>query len=82
MRIFDAMLLKREIGMTGSVEVNMLDTLKDGIVLTIEEHLVNNSCLEFLTDFVKKHKLNLLLENERYFISTSELKPSISVYDN
>jgi hypothetical protein len=83
MRIFDAMLWKREIGTSGSIEVKMLDTLKDGIVLTIEQQLVDSSCLEFLKEFVKKNKLNLLLDNERYFISTNALKPSsLSVWEN
>ena len=83
MRVFDAMLWKREIGAIGSIEVKMLDTLKDGMVLTIEQHLVTSNCLELLTDFVKKHKLNLMLDSERYFISTNVLKPfSSSMWEN
>lgn len=83
MRIFDAMLWKREIGTSGSIDVKMLDTMKEGIVLTIEQQLVDSSGLEFLKEFVKKNKLNLLLDNERYFISTNVLKPSrLSVWEN
>lgn len=76
MRIFDAMLYKREIGTGCSVEVKILDTLNDGIVLSIKENLVSKSALQFITDFVNHHKLNLLLDNERYFISTKALMPS------
>ena len=76
MRIFDAMLLKREIGNNCKLEVKMLETLNDGIVLSIEEDLVNSENLVFLADFVEQHKLSLLLDNERYYISTYALTPS------
>ena len=70
------MVFKREIGTSCSVDVKILDTLNDGIVLSIEENLVNGNDLVFLTDFVSQHKLSLLLEHERYFISTHALTPS------
>jgi hypothetical protein len=54
----------------------MLDTLKDGIVLSIEQNLVNSNDLVFITNFVNQHKLSLLLDSERYFISTNALAPS------
>lgn len=83
MKIFDAMLWKREIGTSCSINVKMLDTLKDGIVLTIEQNVVNSNNLVFLTDFVNQHKLSLLLDSECYFISTNTLKPSsLSVWEN
>jgi hypothetical protein len=83
MKIFEAMLLKREIGANCSLDVKMLDTPKDGIVLTIEQSSVNSSILAFITEFVNQHKLSLLLDSERYFISTQMLKPScLTIWDN
>jgi hypothetical protein len=77
------MVFKREIGTSCSLVVKMLDTLKDGIVLTIEQNLVNSNNLALITDFVNQHKLSLLLDSECYFISTNALKPSIlSVWEN
>jgi len=83
MRIFEAMVFKREIGSSCSLDVKILDTLKDGIVLTIEQNLVDNRNLALITDFVNKHKLSLLLDSECYFISTQALLPSkLSVWEN
>jgi hypothetical protein len=76
MKIFEAMVYKREIGANFSLEVKILDTTNDGFVLTIEKDLVNNSGLLLITDFVNQHKLSLLLDSERYFISTNALAPS------
>jgi hypothetical protein len=76
LKIFDAMLFKREIGTNCSLDVKMLDTLNDGLVLSIEQNLVNSNSLVFITDFVNQHKLSLLLDSERYFISTNVLAPS------
>jgi hypothetical protein len=82
MKIFEAMVFKREIGTTCSLDVKMLETQKDGIILTVERNLVNASNLNFLKEFVNQHKLSLLLESDCYFISTCVLKPSISIWDN
>ncbi len=76
MKIFDAMMFKREIGESCNIDVKMLDTRKDGIVLSIEQRLVNSSVLVYIKEFVNVHKLSLLLESERYFISTNALKAS------
>ena len=80
MNVFDAMVFKREIGSSCSIDVKMLDTLKDGFVLSIEQNLVNSNDLVFITNFVNQHKLSLLLDSERYFISTNALTP-FSQYD-
>ncbi len=76
MNVFDAMLFKRELGSSCSIDVKMLDTLNDGFVLSIEQNLVNSNDLVFITNFVNQHKLSLLLDSERYFISTNALIPS------
>lgn len=83
MKIFEAMVFKREIGTSCSLDVKMLDTLKDGIVLTFEQSAVNNSDLVYIKDFVSQHNLSLLLDSECYFISSQVLKPSsLSVWEN
>ena len=83
MKIFEAMVLKREIGSSSSLDVKMLDTGKDGIVLTFEQSAVNNDDLTYIKDFVSQHNLSLLLDSDCYFISTQTLKPSsLSVWEN
>ncbi len=83
MKIFEAMVFKREIGASSSLDVKMLDTLKDGIVLTFEQSAVNSNDLVYIKDFVSQHNLSLLLDSECYFISTQALKPSsLSVWEN
>lgn len=76
MKIFEAMVFKRAIATSYSLNVKMLDTITDGIVLSIDQSLVNSEELSFITDFVNQHKLSLLLDSERYFISTNALTPS------
>ena len=58
------------------VKCKMLDTINDGIVLSIDQNLVNSNELLFITAFVNQHKLSLLLDSEHYFISTNALAPS------
>jgi hypothetical protein len=70
------MVFKRKIGASCSLDVKMLDTLKDGIVLSIDQNLVNSNSLAFITEFVNQNKLSLLLDSERYFISTNAMSPS------
>jgi hypothetical protein len=74
-KIFEAMVFKREIGTNCSLDIEMLDTINDGIVLSIDKNLVNSNNLSFITDFVSQHNLSLLLDSERYFISSSALAP-------
>ena len=75
LKIFEAMVFKREIGASCSLDVKMLDTTNDGIVLSIEQNLIDSNDLLFIKDFVSQHNLSLLLDSERYFISTSALTP-------
>ena len=69
------MVFKRAIVKSCSLNVKMLDTITDGIVLSIDQNLVNSVELLFITDFVNQHKLSLLLDSERYFISSNALTP-------
>lgn len=79
MKMFEAMVFKREIGANCSLDVTMIDTPNDGLVLSIEEDLVKTDDLLFIKDFVSQHKLSLLLDSERYFISTNVLTPSTQI---
>jgi hypothetical protein len=80
MKMYDAMVLKREIGTSCKIDAKILETLKEGFVLRIMENSVNQSSLEAITDFVKKHKLNILFDNGVYFISNQILAPSDQIY--
>jgi hypothetical protein len=79
--MFDAMILKREIVKNYNIDVKILETFKDGLVLRIE-NLVNRISPELITDFANKHQLNILLENDVYFISNETLAPSESTYSS
>jgi hypothetical protein len=81
--MFEAMVFKREIGAGSGLDVKMLETYKDGLVLTFEQNAVNIDNLEFIKKFVSQHNLSLLLDSESYFISTNVLKPSnLTVWEN
>ncbi len=83
MKMFEAMVFKREIGSSCSFDVKMLDNGKDGIILTFEQSEVNSNDLVYIKDFVTQHNLSLLLDSESYFISTNALKPSsLCVWEN
>jgi len=80
LKMYDAMVLKREIGTSCNNDVKILETLKDGFILRILENLVNENSLEAITDFVNKHELNMLFDNGVYFISNQILAPSEPIY--
>jgi hypothetical protein len=74
LKMFDAMLLKRELMRNCSIDVEILETFKDGLVLRIEE-MVDMTSLAVVRDFVGKHQLNMLFENDVCFISNQILAP-------
>ena len=80
LKMYDAMVLKREIGTSCNLDAKILETFKDGLVLRIMENMVNKQSLELLSDFVSQHKLNLLLDNGVYFISRKILCPYQPTY--
>jgi hypothetical protein len=80
LKIYDAMVLKREIGTSCKIDAKILETLKDGFVLRIMENTIDESSLEAITDFVNKHELNMLFDNGVYFISNQILAPSEPIY--
>ena len=63
-----------------SVDVKILDTSKNGLILRIMENTVDGISLELIRDFVSQHKLNILLDNGVYFISKESLSPYEPVY--
>jgi hypothetical protein len=79
LKMFDAMILKREIARNYNIDVKILETFKDGLVLRIE-NIVNGTSLALVTDFVNKNQLNMLSENDVYFISKEPLAPSEPTY--
>jgi len=79
LKMFDAMILKREIVRNYNIDVKILETFRDGLVLKIEK-ITNMSLLTLIADFVNKHQLNMLLENDVYFISNEILAPSEPTY--
>ena len=80
MNVFDAMILKREMQTNCRVDVKILDTSKNGLILRIMENTVDGISLELIRDFVNQHKLNILLDNGVYFISKESLSPYEPVY--
>jgi hypothetical protein len=80
LNVFDAMILKREMQTNCSVDVKILDTSKNGLILRIMENTVDGISLELIRDFVNQHKLNILLDNRVYFISKESLSPYEPVY--
>ena len=80
LNVFDAMILKREMQTNCSVDVKILDTSKNGLILRIMENTVDGISLELIRDFVSQHKLNILLDNGVYFISKESLSPYEPVY--
>ena len=80
LNVFDAMILKREMQTNCSVDVKILDTSKNGLILRIMENAVDGISLELIRDFVNQHKLNILLDNGVYFISKESLSPYEPVY--
>jgi hypothetical protein len=79
LKMFDAMMLKREIVTSCNIDVKILETFKDGIVLRTE-NIVNGDSLLLIKDFANRHQLNILFDNEGYFISKEVLVPLEQTY--
>jgi hypothetical protein len=74
MKMFDAMILKREIVRSCNIDVEILETLKEGFFLRFE-NITSKNTLALIADLVRKHELNMLLDNGVYFISKDILSP-------
>ena len=78
MNISEAMKFKREIQTTCGIDVKMLDTAEDGIVLYVERETLNVGSYKLLADFVAQKELSLQLEVGNFIISTNSLSSRLS----
>jgi hypothetical protein len=79
LKLFDAMILKREMVRNCNIDVRIHETFKEGIVLRVE-NIVNGNSIALISDFVKRHRLNMLYDSGVYFISKETLAPSEPTY--
>lgn len=77
MNISEAMKFKKEIKNTCGVDMNMLDTKEDGLVLWVERKTLDVSSYKLLADFAAQKELSMLLEAGNFIISTHPL-PSLN----
>ena len=80
MKISEAMIFKNEIRKSCNLDVTMVETYKDGLILTINKRSVDPSSLQIIIDLVNQHKLNLLSEFGRYYISNQILTPTSAAF--
>ncbi|HMK94550.1 MAG TPA: hypothetical protein VK536_04025 [Candidatus Limnocylindrales bacterium] len=73
MNISEAMKFKREIQTTCGIDVKMLDTAEDGIILYAERAALNVGSYKLLADFAEQKELSLQLEVGNFIISTHPL---------
>jgi hypothetical protein len=71
------MKFKREIQTTCGIDVKMLDTAEDGIILFVERETLNFSSYKLLADFAAQKELSLQLEVGNFIISTHPLSPGL-----
>ena len=80
MRMFDAMVLKQELLRNYQLEVQILETSRDGVVLRFTDNLISREFLDIISEFVEKHNLNVLFDDGIYFISEQILEPYEPMY--
>ncbi len=80
MKMFEAMIFKSEIRKSCNLDAKMVETSKDGLILTINKRLVDPDSLQVITNLVNQHKLYLLLEFGHYYISEKILAPASAAY--
>ena len=78
LNISEAMKFKREIQTTCGIDVKMLDTAEDGVILYVERDTLNVVLYKLLADFAAQKKLNLQLEVGNFIISTNPLTSRLS----
>jgi len=71
----EAMRFKREIQTSYGINVKMLDTTEDGLVLYVERRSLNAETYKLLADFATQNELSLQLEIGNFIISTHGLLP-------
>jgi len=80
MRMFEAMIFKNTLRKSCNLDATMVETSRDGLILTIRKSLVDADSLQIITNLVNQHKLNLLSEFGRYYISEKILTPTLAAY--
>jgi hypothetical protein len=73
LNISEAMKFKKEINSTCGIEMNMLDTKEDGLVLWVERKTLDTRSYKTLADYATQKELSLLLEAGNLIISTHPL---------
>ncbi len=76
MKISEAMIFKNEIRKSCNLNAKMVETSKDGLILTLNKRLVDSASLQIIINLVSQHKLNLLSEFGHYYISKQILTPT------
>jgi len=71
----EAMKFKREIQTSCGINVKMLDTAEDGLVLFVERKILSAESYKLLADFASENELSLQLEIGNFIISTHALLP-------
>lgn len=67
------MKFKREIQTSCGIDVKMLDTAEDGIILYVERQTLDVGSYKLLADFAAQKELSLQLEVGNFVISTHPL---------
>jgi hypothetical protein len=69
MNMFEAMKYKTKIQSSYGIDVKMLDTSEDGLVLYVERKTLDTDAYKRLADFASDHELNLQLDIGTFIIS-------------
>ena len=73
MNVSEAMKFKREIRTACGVDVKMLDTAEDGIVLYVERETLDVDSYKLIANFTAQKELSLQLAVGNFVISTHPL---------
>ena len=71
----EAMKFKREIQTSCNIDVKMLDTAEDGLILYVERKALNADSYKLLADFAAENELSPQLDIGNFIISTHALTP-------
>lgn len=69
----EAMKYKTKIQTSCGIDVKMLDTAEDGMVLCVERKILDSASYKLLADFATQNQLNLQLSSGNFIISTHAL---------
>ena len=75
MNISEAMKFKTKIHDSCGVDLKMLDTSEEGLVLYIERKAIDSSAYKLLADFTAQNALSLQLDIGNFIVSKNALPP-------